>query len=278
VLSDLSPWRLAYSDQKIFIKEHFVPESAFSPVHEQLIASVPLRDGARIQTETVPYQHDGLELEGYLAHDASHDEPRPAVLIVHDWTGVGPNVEMRAQMLARLGYVAFAADIYGKGIRPTGDDASALAQTFYKDLPLLRARVDAGYRRLAADPRVDSNRIAVIGYCFGGSATLEFARTGADARGFVSFHGGLIVHDPSDASAIRGPLLVLTGAADPVVPDETIDAFKAELRAAGDLDWQLVSYSGAPHAFTVPGSDRYRPVADARSWRELVGFLDEVLG
>jgi dienelactone hydrolase len=88
----------------------------------------------------------------------------------------------------------------------------------------------------------------------------------------------LIVHEPSDASAIRGSLLVMTGAADPVVPDETIDACKAELRAAGDLDWQLSSYSGAPHAFTVPGSDRYRPVADARSWRELVGFLDEVLG
>jgi dienelactone hydrolase len=255
-----------------------MPEVALSPLHERLVASVPLAEGARIQTETVSYELDGTELEGHLAHDAAYDQPRPAVLIVHDWNGVGPNVYMRAQMLARLGYVAFGADIFGAGVRPTGDDASAVAGSFYRDLPLLRARVHAGYRRLASDPRVDPSRIAVIGYCFGGSATLEFARSGADARGFVSIHGGLIVHDPSDASAIAGPLLVMTGAADPVVPDETIDAFKYELRAAGDLDWQLVSYSGAPHAFTVPGSDRYRPVADARSWRELVGFLGEVLG
>lgn len=267
----------------------------FSGEYRAILETVPVAPGARIATESVVYEHvagAGAEggagtavgpsgertgLEGYLAYDAALIDPRPAVLIVHDWTGVDPNVQMRAQMLARLGYVALAADVYGKGVRPTGDAASAQARKYYADLPLLRERVQAGYRRLVTDPRVDPDRIAVIGYCFGGSATLEFARTGAPLRGAVSIHGGLTVHEPSDASAIRASLLVLTGAADPVVPDTAIAAFKDELRAVPSIDWQIVSYSGAPHAFTVPGSDRYRPVADARSWRALVDFLDEVL-
>lgn len=255
---------------------------AFSDEHHAILETVPLPAGALIETETVAYEHvaasgERTELEGYLTHDAVLTGPRPAVLIVHDWTGVGPNVQMRAQMLARLGYVALAADIYGKGVRPTGEAASAEARKYYADLSLLRERVQAGYQRLAADPRVDPNRIAVMGYCFGGSAALEFARTEAPVRGVVSFHGVLIAHEPSDASAIRASLLVLTGAADPAVPDAALDAFKDELRAVPALDWQVVSYSGAPHAFTVPGSDRYRPVADARSWRALVDFLVEVL-
>jgi dienelactone hydrolase len=252
-------------------------DDEFSDAQFAVLQTVPLPAGARIEAEQVLYEHAGVPLEGYLARDAALAGPRPGVLIVHDWLGVGPNMRMRAQMLARLGYVALAADVYGRGVRPTGDAASAEARKYYADLPLLRARVDAGFQRLAADSRVDSNRLAVIGYCFGGSAALEFARTGAHARGVVSFHGGLIAHEPSDASEIRASLLVLTGAADPVVPDDAIDAFKDELRAAPEVDWQLTSYSGAPHAFTIPGTDRYRPAADARSWRELVAFLAEVL-
>jgi dienelactone hydrolase len=141
---------------------------------------------------------------------------------------------------------------------------------------LLRARVRAGYDQVAQDPAVDPERIVVIGYCFGGSAALEFARTGAPLAGTVSFHGGLIAHEPPDVEAIAGSLLVLTGAADPVVPDDAVAAFENELRTRDDLDWQLTSYAGAPHAFTLPGTDNYRPVADRRSWRELVAFLDEV--
>ena len=248
------------------------------PEHAAILASIPVPEGARIQAGPVSYRHDETELEGYLARDAARGGTRPGVLIVHDWTGVGPNVQMRAHMLARLGYVALAADVYGAGVRPTGDAASALAGEFYGNLPLLRARVAAGFDQLVATEGVDSERIVVIGYCFGGSAALEFARTGANARGIVSFHGGLISHDPSDADAIRASLLILTGGADPVVPDDAIAAFSDELRAAPHVQWELTVYGGAPHAFTVPGSDRYRPIADARSWRRLVGFLDEVLG
>lgn len=246
--------------------------------HRAVLETVPLAPQSRIVVGDVVYEHEGTELEGYIAYDESAEGRRPAVLIVHDWTGVGPNVEMRAQMLARLGYVAFAADVYGRGVRPTGDAASAEAQKYYGDLPLLRARVVAGFDQLAADPQVDPDRIAVIGYCFGGSAALEFARTGASIRAVASFHGGLVVHDPSDAANIRAAVLVMTGAADPVVPDAVLLAFENELRAAEQVDWQVVSYSGAPHAFTVPGAPNYRERADARSWRELVGFLAETIG
>jgi Dienelactone hydrolase and related enzymes len=246
--------------------------------HAAILARIPLPDGALIETGPVQYSHDGTDLGGYLARDVTRTEPLPAVLIVHDWTGVGPNVQMRAQMLARLGYIAFAADVYGAGVRPTGDAASTLAGEFYRNLPLLRARVAAGYEQLAHTAGVDPDRIVVIGYCFGGTAALEFARTGATARGVVSFHGGLITHDPSDADAIRASLLILTGGSDPVVPDDAIAAFEDELRGAPHVEWELTSYSGAPHAFTVPGSDRYRPVADARSWRRFVDFLGELLG
>lgn len=249
---------------------------ALSPAHEALLAHVPIRPHSVIDAETVDYDHEGLPLQGYLARDVQADERRPAVLILHDWHGVGDNVRMRAQMLARLGYVAFAADLYGAGVRPTGEAAPAEAGKYYRDLPLLRSRVAAAFTWLLQHPAVDPARLAVIGYCFGGSAALEFARTGAPMRGVVSFHGGLITHDPSDAASIAGSLLVLTGGSDPVVPDSAVAAFEDELRGAPHVDWQITTYSGAPHAFTIPGSDSYRPVADARSWRAMVCFLDEV--
>jgi dienelactone hydrolase len=248
----------------------------FSPAHEALLATVPLRPGASISTQRVAYEHDGTELDGYIAVDDSNDSPRPGILVLHDWTGEGEYTQARAQMLARLGYVAMVADLYGKGVRPTGDDAAAEAGLYYGNLPLLRARVAAGLEKLAAHPSVDPSNIVVIGYCFGGSAAIEFARTGADVSGVVSFHGGLIAHDPADVDAISAPLLILTGASDPVVPDEAVLAFQEELRTAPDVEWELVSYSGAPHAFTLPESDNYRAVADARSWHSFVGFLDQV--
>ncbi|MHA7984336.1 dienelactone hydrolase family protein [Rathayibacter sp. CAU 1779] len=244
--------------------------------HEELLARIPIPDGARLEASAITYGHDGTELEGYVAHDAAADEPLPGILIVPDWLGVGPNAELRAQMLARLGYVAFVADVFGAGVRPTADEAPSVAGGFYRDLGLMRARVQAAYETLAELPQVDESRIVVIGYCFGGTAALEFARTGADIRGVVSFHGRLLTHDPSDADAIRGKVLILTGGADPSVPDSDVHAFQEELRTVPSLDWQVVTYSGAPHAFTVPG-DRFRPLADARSWRAQLDFFDEVL-
>jgi len=181
-------------------------------------------------------------------------------------------------MLARLGYVGFAIDVYGAGIRfGAGQDGAAQeAGKYYGDLELMRERVRVGFERAIADERVDAGNVAVIGYCFGGSASIEFARTGAAIKGVASFHGGLVVHEPADVEKVSAPLLIMTGGADDVVPDDTIVAFENELRSNPAIDWQLVNYSGAPHAFTLPEIPNYRQAADTRSWRELVGFLDEV--
>lgn len=252
--------------------------TTFSETHQQLVDSQPAAAGARIQDQTIAYEHDGQALEGYFAWDAAGEGRKPAVLVIHDWTGLREYPKARAQMLARLGYFAFAVDIYGEGRRfEDQEEASAEAQKYYGDLGLMRARVQAAYDVVAADERVDPARISVIGYCFGGSAALEFARTGAQLAGTASFHGALIAHDPADVAGITAPLLILTGGADPVVPDEAVVALENELRTREDLDWQVTTYAGAPHAFTLPGPN-HRPVADRRSWRELTAFLEEVTG
>ena len=249
---------------------------------DDVLQTVPAPAGSDIRVESVRYDHDGTALLGVLAKDAAVSGPRPAVLVVHDWHGVNEHVEVRVTMLARLGYVAFGADIYGEGIRPGDDTAGQVAGSYYQDLPLLRARALAGFERLRQDPDVDHTRIVVMGYCFGGSTALELARTGVDLVGAVSVHGGLISHDPSDASEIRAKLLVLTGASDPVVPDEKVVAWQDEMRAAPSVDWQLVTYAGAMHAFAVPGTDapdhgaQYQERADRRSWQALEVFLAEV--
>jgi dienelactone hydrolase len=249
-----------------------------SALHQDLVDAVPLAPAARIVEATVAYQHQGQALEGYAVHDAAIIERKPAVLVIHDWSRLREYPRARAQMLARLGYYAFAVDLYGVGRRfDDRDEAAAEAARYYRDLELLRARVQAGYDQAVADPAVDPERVAVVGYCFGGSAALEFARTGAQLSGVVSFHGGLIAHDPPGVEAITAELLIATGGSDPVVPDESVVAFQNELRTRPDLRWQITTYSGAPHAFTLPGTPNYRPVADRRSWRESVAFLREVL-
>jgi dienelactone hydrolase len=251
--------------------------SELSAHHQELVDTVPAGAGARITGAVVAYEHDGQALEGYAAHDEAITDRKPAVLVVHDWFGLRDYPKARAQMLARLGYYAFCPDLYGAGRRfDDHDEAAAEAGKYYSNLELMRGRVQAAYDQVAKDPAVDPERIAVIGYCFGGSAALEFSRTGARLSGTTSFHGALIAHDPADVDAITGKLLVFTGGSDPVVPDQAVIAFENELRTRENLDWQVTTYSGAPHAFTLPGTPNYRPVADRRSWRELVAFLDEV--
>ncbi len=257
-----------------------------SPLHPDLAA---IRDrepvpSFAVRTADVRYEHDGTTLLGHLAAPDG-DGPYPGVLVVHDWFGVGDHVRVRCEMLARLGYVALAADIYGEGVRPTtGAQASELARGFYGDLSLLRGRARAGLARLASEPGVDPSRLAAIGYCFGGSTVLQLARSGADLAGVVSFHGGLQTGPPGEAAAIRASVLVLTGASDPVVPDSAVTAWEDELRQAPEAEWQVVTYSGAMHAFTVPGTDapehgsQFQPTAERRSWVAMKEFLAEILG
>ena len=210
---------------------------------------------------------------------------RPGVLVVHEWTGLGPYVQKRVQQLARMGYVALGADIYGKGVRPGNPkDAAAIAGKYKGDRQLMRDRVLAGLAELRRQPRVDAGRIAAIGYCFGGTTVLELARSGADVRGVVSFHGGLDTPLPAKAGQMKAKVLALHGADDPFVPPAQVAAFQDEMRAAG-ADWQMVYYSGAVHSFTNPeaGNDpkkgaAYNERADRRSWEAMKLFFAEIFG
>jgi len=248
-----------------------------------LAATLAAAASAEVKTRTVEYRDGDVVLEGYLAWDDALKGPRPGVLVVHQWMGVSANERMRAEQLAALGYVALAADVYGKGARPANQqEAGALAGKYKGDRALLRSRVAAGLAELKRQPLVDGRRTAAIGYCFGGTAALELARSGADVAGVVTFHGGLDSPTPADGKNIRAKVLVLHGADDPWVPAADIAAFQQELRAAG-VDWQMVYYSGAVHSFTQKeaGSDNsrgaaYNASADRRSWQALRDFLAEI--
>ena len=240
---------------------------------------------AKVVTKTVEYRQGDTVLEGYLAYDDAVKGKRPGVLVVHEWTGLGSYVKKRVEQLARMGYVALGADIYGKGVRPKGPEAAGREAGKYKnDRQLLRARVRAGLYELRRQPMVDAGRLAAIGYCFGGTAVLELARSGADLRGVVSFHGGLDTTNPEDGKNIRAKLLVLHGADDPYVPPQQVAAFQEEMRKGG-VDWQMVTYGGAVHSFTNPdaGNDpakgaAYNEKADRRSWEAMKQFFAEIFG
>ena len=243
----------------------------------------PQKLEAAVKTQTVEYKDGDVTLEGYLAYDDALKGKRPGVLVVHEWTGLGSYVKMRAEKLAQLGYVAFAADIYGKGIRPKNrDEAATQAGIYRKDRPLMRRRAQAGLSVLAANSMVDSKKLAAIGYCFGGGTALELARSGADLAGVVSFHGNLDTPDPADAKNIKCKILVQHGASDHSVTPDAVAAFQKEMNDAG-VDWQFTAYSGAVHGFTNPenGADTskgvaYNERADARSWAAMKQFFDEI--
>ncbi len=238
---------------------------------------------AEIKTQTIEYKHGDAVLEGYLAYDDAASGARPGVLVVHDWTGLRENPKKRAEQLAGLGYVAFAIDMYGKGIRPTDPkDAGAQAAIYKKDRQLMRDRAKAGLQVLLSQKNVDDSRIAAIGYCFGGTTVLELARSGADLRGVVSFHGGLDTPNPEDAKNIKGKVLILHGADDPFAPKEQVLALEDEMRNAG-VDYQVHLYGGAVHSFTIPeaGDDpskgaAYNASADKRSWEAMKQFFTEI--
>jgi dienelactone hydrolase len=231
----------------------------------------------------VEYDADGTLCRGYLAVPADAVGSLPGVLVVHDWLGVTDATRMRCDMLARLGYAAFAADVYGADVRPSGEEAGNVAGSFYGDQETWRARLSAALAALAQQPAVDPDRLAAIGYCFGGSSALQLARTGAPLRSAVSFHGGLQTGPAGEAARIEAKLLVLNGGADPHVSPESVNAFEDELRAVPAIDWQVVTYSGAMHAFTVPTADtpeygaQYDERADRRSWTAMKDFFAETL-
>lgn len=247
-----------------------------------MLAAVPAR--ADLHTEQVTYRKADAVLHGYLAYDDAVPGRRPGVLVVHEWTGLGPYAKSRAEQLAKLGYAAFAVDIYGEGLY-TEDRAQAakLAGKYKSDRDLLRARVTAGFEVLKGLKQVDPKRTAAIGYCFGGTTCLELARSGADVSGVVSFHGGLSTL-PGESSHIKTKVLVLHGADDPFVPPDEVAGFIKEMKT-GKVDWEMVAYGGAVHGFTNPkaGSDvskgfAYNGPADRRSWEAMKAFFREIFG
>ncbi|MBK1987348.1 dienelactone hydrolase family protein [Sphaerospermopsis aphanizomenoides BCCUSP55] len=237
---------------------------------------------AAIRTKNIEYKQGSTVLEGYLAYDDAIKGKRPGVLVVHEWNGLQSYAKKRTEQLAKLGYVAFAADIYGKGVRPKNSQESGAQAKIYRDnRKLLRDRVNAGLQVLQKNPLTDPKRIAAIGYCFGGGTVLELARSGANIAGVVSFHGNLDTPNPEDAKNIKAKVLVLHGADDPFVPQEQLQGFENEMRQA-NVDWQLISYGGVVHAFTNPvykGEIKgalYNKNADQRSWQAMRQFFAEI--
>ena len=236
-----------------------------------------------VEGEAFEYQQGTTILEGWKIPYRGSVDLVPGVLIIPDWTGVGDFSKTQALDFAKMGIVVVVADIYGKGVHPQGPkECGAEAGKYKSDRDLFRARLLAGFEQIKKQPRVDPNRIAAVGYCFGGTGVLELARAGADVKGVVSFHGGLDSPTPADGKNIKAKVLVLHGADDPYVPAEGIAAMTAELNAA-KVDWQMISYSGAVHSFSNPGAgsdvskgNAYDARADARSWTHMRAFLDEL--
>ncbi|CAH0536989.1 dienelactone hydrolase family protein [Vibrio marisflavi] len=221
--------------------------------------------------QDVVYSINGQKYEGYWS---KVDDKAPLVLLVHDWDGLTDYEKTRVEMLNQKGYNVFAADLFGKGVRPTKvEDKRQHTGELYKDREKLRVLMQGSLDK-AGTLGGNLNNVVVMGYCFGGAAVLESARAGMNAKGFVTFHGGLKTPDGQSYNNTTAPILVLHGTADTAIPMEQFAALAAELEEA-NVPHEMITYSGAPHAFTVFGSNRYREDADRKSWYAFNDFLNE---
>ena len=230
---------------------------------------------AQLKTQTVDYKQADTALEGYLAYDSNVTGKRPGILLVHRRDGMSDFTRKHTEMIAKLGYVVFAADIFGKDVRQKDTPEAQVQSTKYNsDRPLMRARAQAGLDTLRQNSMVDPSRIAVIGYCFGGTVALELSHTGAPLVGTVSVHGSFRDFTPGAAKNIKGRVLILHGAEDPVAPLTEVDLVIKELRQT-QVDWQLELYSGAEHGFTTPSTPAAER-ANVRAWAATQKFFGEV--
>jgi dienelactone hydrolase len=238
---------------------------------------------AEVQTREVEYKQGDTVLVGLIAWDGAAKGKRPGVLVVHEWWGHNEHARNQARRLAEAGYVGFALDMYGKGkVTTHPKDAEAFMTEATKDPAVIAARFNAALEQLKQDPHVAPAKIAAIGYCFGGSVVLGRARAGADLDAVVSFHGALATKSPAEKGKVKARVLVLTGAADPMVPPEQVEAFNKEMNAAG-AKFQVVSYPGAKHGFTNPDADKagmdalaYNAEADKKSWAAMLELFTQV--
>ena len=230
---------------------------------------------AQLKTQTVEYKQADTALEGYLAYDANATGKRPGVLLIHRRDGMTDFTRKHADMIAKLGYIVFAADIFGKGVRPKDiPEMQAETAKYSKDRLFMRARAQAGLDTLRQNSMVDSSRIAVIGYCFGGTVAQELSHTGAPVVGTVVVHGSFRGFTLGAAKNIKGRVLILHGAEDPTAPLSELDLAIKELRQT-QVDWQLELYSGADHGFTTPETPANER-ANVRAWAATQKFFAEV--
>lgn len=243
--------------------------------------------GASVKTQVVDYQQDKKDFEGFLAEPESVKGKVPGVLLIHEWTGLGDYVQGRTQQVASLGYVAFAMDMYGKGVRVEDHDhekAGKIMSQYTSNKPLMISRIKKGIEVLKSNPNVDPNRIAIIGYCFGGGAAMEYALSGNDVTAVASFHGMLPLVSVKDAKKVKGKISIHHGGDDKFIPQKNIDTIQSSFKTAG-VDYELLVYPGAVHAFTRPAAGTahkamgmaYDEEADKLSWKRLVEFFKKNL-
>ena len=251
-----------------------------------IVAGAVSSYAAGVVGKTVEYSSGSVTMKGYLVYSDKIQGKRPGILVVHEWWGLNDYSRKRADMLAELGYVAFAVDMYGDGKNVDNpSDAGKLAGEVMQNTSAMRTRFLAAMDFLKKDARVDSTDIAAIGYCFGGGVVLAMARNGADLKGVASFHGTLATQTPAKPGEIKGKVLVLTGTADKFVPPKDVQNFKSEMEAA-KVDYKVVGYPGAMHAFTNPAATElgkkfnlplaYNENADKKSWTEMKKFFRSI--
>jgi dienelactone hydrolase len=248
----------------------------------------------KLKEENITYEGDGATMYGFVAYDTSYDDdapssaiiPKPAVLVIHEWWGLNDYTKMRARELAKLGYVAMAIDLFGNGQTAANPQEAMIATTpFYKDPQKAKRRFDAAMAKLKSYRRVDQNKIAAIGYCFGGNMVLKMATMGEDLKAVVSFHGGLDGITPNK-EATKAQILICHGSDDSFVPKEQVNRFRKQFDSVG-TPYTFKAYPGATHAFTNPGSTEtgkkfslpiaYNPAADSASWKDMREFFDQKL-
>lgn len=241
---------------------------------------------AVILTEEMSYSDGDINMIGYLAYDTDIKGERPGIIVVHEWWGHNDYAKRRARMLASLGYTALALDMYGDGLNASHPkDAGKFSGAVKANMAVAEKRFMAAYKLLQSKKNVAKDKIAAIGYCFGGGIVLEMARRGVDLDGVVSFHGSLGTKTPASKDKVKARVLVLNGKADPFVKAESIAAFKKEMKAA-DVDFKFINYPEAKHAFTNPAADKfgnkfkiplaYNAKADKNSWDEMKRFLHAI--
>jgi dienelactone hydrolase len=241
---------------------------------------------AAVVGKQVEYTAESVALKGYLAYDDRFTGKRPGILLVHEWWGLNDYARKRADMLAELGYVALAVDMYGEGkTADHPDDAGRFAGETMKNMPAMKSRFMAGLDLLKGNELVDPTRTAAIGYCFGGGVVLAMARSGVDVKGVVSFHGSLATAEPAEKGKVNAKILVCNGGVDKLVSEKNIKDFKDEMKTAG-ADFKFVSYQGAVHSFTNPAATEigkkfglpvaYNKKADRKSWADMQEFFKRI--